>query len=156
APASRSPFANAATATTEVLGALWRARDWSGLVQALPTEFRYVDRRPMAQLELDRHGYVEFIRQLGDMGSIRIDAEGIATRGDRLALGRVRVEVAGGDVGPSDVEFLDLVEIGERGEHLVRIRFDPTDLDAAYAELDARYEAGEGAGRLSFAAYVRA
>ncbi len=150
-----TPFENAATESTRRLSDLWSARDWSALLQALPPQFRYVDRRPMAHLELDRGGYVEFIRQLGDMGSVRFEGEMLATRGDRLALGRARVEVAGGDVGPSEVEFLDVVETDERGEPVARIRFDPDALDAAYAELDARYAAGEGARHAAFAASRR-
>lgn len=154
--AGATTFANAATESTRRIVDLWEARDWSGLLEALPPEFRYVDRRPMAQLELDRAGYVEFIRQLGDMGSVHSDAEVLATRGDRLALGRMCVEVAEGDVGPSEVEFLDVIETNERGETVARIRFDPADLDAAYAELDARFEAGEAAAHPLAAAWLRA
>ncbi|HEY2388778.1 MAG TPA: nuclear transport factor 2 family protein [Candidatus Binatia bacterium] len=150
-----TPFENPAAQSARRQGDLWSARDWSGLLQALPPEFRYVDRRPMAHLELDRGGYVEFIRQLGDMGSVRFDGEILATRGNRLALGRARVEVAGGDVGPSEVAFLDVVETDERGEPVARIRFDPDALGAAYAELDARYAAGEGARHAAFAAALR-
>jgi len=151
-----TPFENAATKSARGLSDSWYARDWPGLLALLPPEFRYVDRRPMAQLELDRVGYVEFIRQLGDMRSVRIDGGVLATRGHRLALGRARVEVAGGDVGPSEVEFLDVIEANERGETLARIRFDPADLDAAHAELDARFEAGEAAEHPLAAAWLRA
>ena len=147
-------FANVATESTRRIGELWQARDWPGLLQALPPEFRYIDRRSMAQLELDRVGYVEFIRQLGDMGSVRIEGEVLATRGDRLALGRVRVEVAGGDVGPSEVEFLDVAEANERGETVARIRLDPADRDAAYAELDARFAASEASAHPRAAAWL--
>ncbi len=151
-----TPFENAATENTRRLSASWHARDWPGLLARLPAEFRYVDRRPMAQLELDRHGYVEFIRQLGDMRSVRVEGEMIATRGDRLALGRLQVEVAGGDVGPSEVEFFDVIETNDRGETVARVRFDPADLDAAYAELDARYAAGEAAAHALVSAWLRA
>ena len=149
-------FANAATESGLSLSDLWQARDWHGVLQTLPPEFRYVDRRPMAQLELDRHGYVEFIRQLGDMRSVRIEGEMLATRGDRLALGRLQVEVAGGDVGPSEVEFVDVIETNDRGETVARIRFDPADLDAAYVELDARYDTGEAAAHAQVSTWLRA
>ncbi len=149
-----TPFANAAVESTSRLSASWLTRDWPGLLALLPAEFRYLDRRPMARLELDRHGYVQFIRQLGDMSSVRIAGEILATRGERLALGRLQVDVAGGDVGPSEVEFLDVVETNERGETVARVRFDPTDLDAAYAELDARYAAGEAAAHPHAAAWL--
>jgi len=149
-----TPFENAAIESTRRIVASWHARDWPGLLALLPAEFRYVDRRPMVQLDLDRHGYVEFIRQLGDMRSVRIEGEMLATRGERLALGRLQVEVAGGDVGPSEVEFLDVIEANDRGETVARVRFDPADLDAAYAELDARFDAGEAAAHPRAAAWL--
>ena len=95
--ARTTPFENAAVEARASLSASWFARDWPGLLALLPSEFRYVDRRPMALLELDRHGYVEFIRQLGDMRSVRIEGEMLATRAaivSRLAGSRSRSPAA--------------------------------------------------------------
>src|SRR5262249_56016015 len=63
----------------------------------------------------------------------------LATRGDRLALTRVRP--ARGE-GPS---WLELVEADAGGEATTLTLFDDDDVDAAFAELDARYDRGEAA-----------
>jgi len=69
----------------------------------------------------------------------------LATRGDRLALFRTLLQSAGGDIGPTEAEWLSLVEVGEGGERVAGAMFDPDGLEAAYAELDDRYAAGEAA-----------
>jgi len=146
APApSEPPFPNVATRALVRLSACWHARDWDGFARMLSPDFRFDDRRSMSQVVLDREGYVVFARQLGDMASARQDSTGLATRGERLSLGRVHLTLADGDVGPSELEYLYLWEIDEHGLWVEAIAFDATELDAAYAELDARYAAGEGA-----------
>src|SRR5262249_31644402 len=78
----------------------------------------------------------------------------LATRGDRLALYRMciavvlsaplfDVPVAG--CGPVEVPFLQILEVDALGRYIAGFGFDPDDLDAAYAELDRRYAAGEAA-----------
>jgi hypothetical protein len=46
---------------------------------------------------------------------------------------------AAGDVGPSEIDWRLIVEVNERGEHVAIVVYDPEDIDAAYAELDARF-----------------
>jgi hypothetical protein len=111
----------------------------------LAPSFRFLDRQGASQIELDRHQYLEFTRQLADMSSARIDVRTIATRGDRLLLSRTRLMVADGDVGPSELDYLNVVETDPQGRYLAMVRFAADDLDAAYAELDARWPAGEAA-----------
>jgi class 3 adenylate cyclase/tetratricopeptide (TPR) repeat protein len=147
APSTR--FANAATRSLDRQLAWHRARDWRSAAGVFEAGFRYSDRRRMVQLELGREEYVEFVRHTGDMAVVRVDSELMATRGDRLVLVRLRCQYAGGDVGPSDIEDLDVFEVDERGACVARVRFDPDDLDAAYAELDRRYEAGEGTAHVA-------
>jgi hypothetical protein len=141
-PRARS-FANAATTVFDQIIAFWSARDWDGYRRLLPPEFRTSDRRRMVLLELDRDQLIAHTRQLGDMGSNRIESDLLATRGDRLSLSRGRIMVSGDEVGPSEIESLFLHETNERGQPFASVRFDADDLDAAYAELDARYDAGE-------------
>ena len=150
------PFANAAWRADEQIRALWMAREWQRIEQALPARFRYLDRRRGALLDLDGRQYVEFIRLLGDMESTRIEYDCLATRGERLALGRMRIHVAGGDVGPSELENVSVFEVDDHGEPIALVRFDPDDLDAAFAELDARWEAGEAAAHPAHLAFVQA
>jgi ketosteroid isomerase-like protein len=60
-------------------------------------------------------------------------------------LARQRAEVADHNIGPSEIESLVVFEVDDHGKPCAAIRFDPDDLAAAYAELDQRYAAGEGA-----------
>ena len=150
-------FANAATSFRKRMNAAWHARDWVGLAELLAHDYRFSDRRRLVQIELDRNGWVEMARQLGAMDSAEITTEELATRGNRLALWRVCIDVADGDVGPSHVEHLNVHEVNAAGDRLIAgVRFDADDLDAAYAELDARYEAGEGAAHAAHAVIMRA
>ncbi len=136
-------FANAATRAWDRMVALWLARDWQPFAAVYAPEFRYVDRRRLLRLDLDRERFLEFTRSLGDMGSTRIEYTVLATRGDRLALMRHRLRAAGGEVGPSEMELLNLIETNSHGDAVTMARWDLDENDAAYAELDARYDAGE-------------
>jgi ketosteroid isomerase-like protein len=80
-----------------------------------------------------------------DMTTCRYRTEVLATRGERLALVRELIEGSDGSVGPSEVEYLFVLEMSDGGERIAGVTFDADDLDAAYAELDARYFAGEAA-----------
>src|SRR5262249_2177185 len=92
---------------------------------------------------VDRCRELESLRFLFEVGSSRFVEEVLATRGDRLALFRGRVVGTGSDTGPSEVDFLQVTETDDRGDAVAIVTFDPDDLDAAYAELDERYAAGE-------------
>src|SRR5262249_44441257 len=95
-------------------------------------------------LEFGRDQYLQGARLTWDMRWSRLVSEVIATRGDRLMLQRTCHEVADTDVGPSEREYLVLIEADEHGNHRAMVLYDAGDIDAAYAELDRRYLAGEG------------
>ena len=144
---------NAATRQADQVSAAWAARDWKRLAQLFPAGGRYVDRKRMTQTgDLDRGQQLEWMRPLFEMRSSRLVQAMLATRGDRLALSRERVEVADRDIGPSEIGSLGIIEVDAHGERVATIRFDPEDVDAAYAELDARYHAGEAAPHATVAA----
>jgi len=69
----------------------------------------------------------------------------IATRGARLALSHIRS--SNRVVGPDEIsaEVLSIVEIDADDRIVAHVGFDIDDIDAALAELDARYLAGEAA-----------
>ena len=72
-----------------------------------------------------------------------------AARDARRAAGARRVastSSADADVGPSEIAFLILIEVDERGRIVAYVRWDLDDLDAAYAELDARWRGRRGDG----------
>jgi hypothetical protein len=81
----------------------------------------------------------------------------LATRGERLALARVldrgHPEVGRDGPGPFEIEFLQILEIDAAGRIERSIVFDPSDLDAAYAEIDRRYADGEGAPHAALLAH---
>ena len=66
-------------------------------------------------------------------------------RGNRLAL--VRHDWTGSDetIGPSEHEVLVLIEVDDAGESVAIVLFDADARDVAWAELEARFEAGEAA-----------
>ena len=80
-----------------------------------------------------------------DVGVTNVTSTVIATRGERLALSRARF--SGRDQRPEafQTEVLGIVEINADDRIAARVVFDPDDIDAAFAELDARYLAGEAA-----------
>jgi hypothetical protein len=83
------------------------------------------------------------MRAIADVGAKTIAATVLATRGERLALNRILFY--GEDQRPEafQAELLGLVEIDVDDRIVARLSFDPDDIDAAFAELDARYLAGE-------------
>jgi class 3 adenylate cyclase/ketosteroid isomerase-like protein len=147
APGTASgPFENAATRLNSRLIAAWREGDWDTFAAGVAPSGRFIDRRPMFRVELSHEQFVASARQLGEMESAQIHCEILATRGDRLALNRLHIEVSGGDVGVSDVIHLNVVEADEQGLNVAQVRFEPDDLEAAFAELDERYAASDESG----------
>ncbi len=143
---------NAATRALERFRGAWHARDWRRIEEEFPADFRQVDRRKTVQLEMDRDQHLEWIHTAFEMAPSRLDQEPLATRGNRLVLLRSLIDLSDRDFGPSEIGSLDVLEVDDHGERVMVIRFDPDDLDAAYAELDARYAAGEAAAHPAFTA----
>jgi ketosteroid isomerase-like protein len=148
-------FANAATRTIARFVAAVEAHDWATVAACYAPESRHVDRRRLLQVELDRDQNLGWLRDAFGR-NFRVRAELLATRGDRLALVRGRALESDELVGPSENEFLAIFEVNERGENVREVFLDNDDLDAAYAELDARYVAGEGAPQATVLANLRA
>jgi len=132
-------FANAATRSMLRMTEAWNARNWPAIEACYAPDARLVDRLSAGMPELDRAGLLAFHRAMFEMESSVGSAEVLATRGERLALGRILLRVSSGDVGASELESINVVELNERGQRVTMVRFDPDDLDAAYAELDRRY-----------------
>ena len=85
------------------------------------------------------------MRAVADVGITNVTSTVIATRGERLALMRLRF--SGRDQGPE--AFPPRCSASSRStpttESSATVTFDLDDIDAAFAELDARYLAGEAA-----------
>ena len=148
-------FENLATRAQQRLTACWQARDWQALACLRAPGFRFLDRSRIAQLELDAEQHTEYVRSTGEMDLLQAEGRILATRGERLALAYSRIVVAGGDVGESEITSLFFYETDERGAIVTFVRFDADDLDAAYAEHDARYDALDGGSSLAWIAVQR-
>ena len=85
------------------------------------------------------------MRAIADLGVANTALTTVATRGERLALSRARCRAETSGLKPSSTETLTILEIDAENRVAAQVVFDPDDIDAAFAELDARYLAGEAA-----------
>jgi tetratricopeptide (TPR) repeat protein len=138
-------FASAGSRFFDRFNERWQARDWEGIVFTYTPETRLIDRRSLTGLDLQGSDFIASLRVVFDLPASRWQGQVLATRGESLALGRWRVESADDTAGLSEVEYLGLVEVDASGRGFLSIVFDLDALDAAYAELDDRYAAGEAA-----------
>jgi class 3 adenylate cyclase/tetratricopeptide (TPR) repeat protein len=137
---------NAATRAAERYAAAWQALDIERFAALHAPGFRNVDRRRIMSTDFDRDQFLEsFAFVFARISSTTVASEQLATRGDRLALFRMCVRSTEPGCGPSEVAFLQIFEVDALGRVAAGFGFDPDDLDAAYAELDDRYAAGEAA-----------
>ena len=139
-------FGNAATCTLDRFVRASAARDWQALADCFAPSLYFDDRRPLLRMELPKEGFLEQHRVLFDVPNGRWITTAIATRGERLVLARLlfQGDVAGGG-GALEIDHLSVLEVDD-GRMNGIVLFEPADLDAAYAELDARFAAGEAAG----------
>jgi class 3 adenylate cyclase len=151
-----SSFENAAARSFRDFARCWNARDWEGIVAAHAPDARLSDRRPLTGVDLEGREFFATMRLIFDLRAARWHGELLGTRGDRLALFRRRLEIGDEAKGISEAEYLGIVEVDAAGRTTADVVLDPGDLDTAYAELDARYHAGEGAAHPEVAASMRA
>jgi hypothetical protein len=137
-------FENGATRAVERISEAWAARAWGRYVDIFPPGYRFIDRQRMARFETDRDRWFEVFRPFFEMTS-SVTSEALATRGERLALIRSLWIGADRDSGPSEIEWLTIIEVDDSGAPAAAVTFDADALDAAYTELDDRYAAGEAA-----------
>jgi ketosteroid isomerase-like protein len=131
------------------LGSRWRAaferRDWPDLEACIAEGYVMEDRRQGLQNAVEgRAAIMSNARNIADLGAQRMDSRTLAVRGERLALSR-REAVDDRSESGWTVVFLSLEELDEDGLLSATVTFDADDLDAAVAELDDRYIAGEAA-----------
>ncbi len=138
---------NAASQIDERFRACFAARDWDGMAQTVTAEICTDDRRPVVGtgIRTGRDAAIAHAGATADVGVKNITSTPIATRGQRLILRRTRY--SGRDQQPEafHTETLGIVEINADYQITAAVQFDPEDMDAAIAELDARYVAGEAA-----------
>jgi hypothetical protein len=85
------------------------------------------------------HGEVDLVEGLFELDDFSITTELLATRGDRLALGRDRTAFVDQDVGLAEMEVLWIAEVDTSGRFTREAVFAPDQPAEAYADLDRRY-----------------
>jgi hypothetical protein len=118
-------------------------RDLDGGLALITADGRYEDRRKGLQAE---HLSRDAIHPVFDAPkSWRLEVQPIAIRGFRLGLTRHCYRDTKAADQPITVEFLSVTKVSD--DELIQdvVLFDTDDLAAAFAELDARYLAGEAA-----------
>jgi hypothetical protein len=139
---------NAASQLDQRFWKYFAARNWDGIAAIADDDICIDDRRRVvnAGVERGRDAHLADVRAIAEVvGNQDTTSTVIATRGDRLALTRVRSLNSELDGGEVTAEVLCMVEVSEENRTTARIGFDIEDLDSAFAELDARYLAGEAA-----------
>ncbi|WP_310773803.1 BTAD domain-containing putative transcriptional regulator [Mycobacterium sp. Z3061] len=139
------PLASAAIRAMHRLQAHFAARDWAAVAGALADDICTDDRRRVVNGGI-RHGRdaeIDGLRAAADVGTRSITSTPLAIRGERLLLGRFRFSAKHPSAFHSEILGVAELDADNRGKTLVV--FDVDDVDAAFAELDARYLAGEAA-----------
>lgn len=137
---------NAASQADDRFFTCFRARDWEAMAEILAVGSFVDDRRRVVNIGVwhGRDVVITNIRALAEVAPT-ITSAVTATRGDRVALTHICAPDRDLRHGEFGVEMLGVVEIGTDGRITAHVLFDPDDIDGAFAELDARYLAGEAA-----------
>ena len=136
---------NSATRAWERLFSYIAAGDWDAVTQATADNVSVDDRRRVVNAGIlhGRDANIKDAQATVDVGFAMTMVGVLATRGERLAL--IRVRVSGRDPEAIQNDALNIVEIDAEERIVGDVVFDLDDFDAAIAELDARYIAGEAA-----------
>ena len=138
---------NAVGRILERYRACFSAREWTAMSELLADDIVLDDRRRVvnAGVRRGREVHIADLRAAVEVGAETISSSVVATRGERLALAHARAFNRGAPPGEVGAEWLGVAEIDSDERIVAWVSFDPDDIDAAFAELDARYLAGEAA-----------
>ena len=137
---------NAANRVLEDYLSHFATRDWDAMARTLGDDFLSDDRRPVVNSGPRRGREVEIanVQAIAELGCPSITSTPIATRGVRLVFARHSASTAPG-ADAFSVEMMDVVEINGDNQIINITFYDLNQFDAAIAELDARFIAGEAA-----------
>ena len=138
---------NAASQAYERFRRYFADRDWAAMAELLTADTSVDDHRRVVNAEIRRGRDVEIanMRAFADIGAKKATATVIAIRGEHLVLCRTCISGEDEQPGGFSIEMLNIVETTAEKRILARVAYDPDDIDAAFAELEARYLAGEAA-----------
>lgn len=130
---------NEASRLSDRLNEGFRSRDWKALDTLLDDDVSFDDRRRgLRYTATGRRAFIELLKSAAESaGSFRTTT--IATRGEHLVLRRM---TATGESGRGGLEtvFLSVQQWNPEGRLVRMVDFDPDDLEAALAELEALVE----------------
>ena len=142
----RAPLENAASRAGDRLNTLFAENSWEEIGALFADDIRLDDRRLGLRRESnDRANAMAEVRLIAELGTKNITTDTLAVRGEHLVLSRARFSGRGRRPDAFHTELLRIVEIAADERIVAVIDLDPDDLEAAFAELDARYLAGEAA-----------
>ncbi len=122
------------------------ARDWDAIADMLAADYYTDDRRHLVGGGIHgRDAEIASVQAQASLGVTRATSTVIAVRGERLALSRLRYSGHHQGLETFVAEMLVVFEIKTGDRFLAAVAYDLDDLDAAIAELDARYLVGEAA-----------
>ncbi|MFZ1162232.1 nuclear transport factor 2 family protein, partial [Mycobacterium sp.] len=138
---------NAASSAVERFWTCFEARDWDAMAETWADDYCTHDRRRVVNAGVlrGRAAHLKNMRAVAEVGFEHITSTVVAIRGQRLALIRIRSSMRGSPPGEVSADMPSIVEIDRDGRLAAAVHFDSDDIDAAFAELDARYLAGEAA-----------
>jgi class 3 adenylate cyclase len=138
---------NAASRMYVLFNAHLADRDWDAMAEMVTDDVCSDDRRRVVSggIQRGRDAQITNLRAVVDVGVKYHESIVIATRGERLALTRTRVSGGGQRSEAFEAEMLTIIEIHTDNRIAAGVMFNVDDIDAAFAELDARYLAGEAA-----------
>jgi len=151
-----STFANAARRRHLELERAWEERRFDEVLASYTPDCVMEDRRALFGMTIRGEGFFANLRLLLDLPESRWQSKLLATRGERLTLTRSVFRGGRPDGGLIEAEHLVVQERDAAGLSTAIVVFDVDDLDAAHAELDARFRAGEGAPFHDLLDHVRA
>ncbi|BBY25857.1 hypothetical protein MSTO_60620 [Mycobacterium stomatepiae] len=136
---------NAATRMAEQFLAHYRVHDWDSMAELLSEDMCSDDRRRVVNsgIRSGRHVEIANWRGTADILSTNVGWTVVATRGEHQALLRFVFEGQGQATAAFQVSGLTMIEVDSDEQIVALVTFDLDDLDAAFAELDSRYVAGE-------------
>ena len=121
-------------------------RRWDEIAEMLTDDVVVEERRQGIRRESnDRATEVAEVRVIADLGVKNMTSEVLAIRGERIVLSRVQFWGRDRRSDAFHTELLRIVEIDADERVTAVVTFDLDDIDAAFADLDARYLAGEAA-----------
>nr|WP_255396761.1 BTAD domain-containing putative transcriptional regulator [Mycobacterium sp. 852002-51613_SCH5001154] len=140
---------NAASQVNERFWTCLATRDWATMAEILAENVvSHDNRRVVNSGELrGRDVNLANLRAVADVGFEGVVWTVLALRGQRLALSRIRSSAPGLEPGEISADMIGIVEIDGDNRMIVHSIFDADDFDVAFAELEARYIAGEAATR---------